>query len=453
MSFGNDFKGLTEYLAKTANELSKQALPHDVRVRARHCLLDWFSLVLSAGQSDQLNTLSASHHRSDPSDTTGSCTVLFHGQQVTPQVAMMLNGTAGHLQDFDDTHLVSRVHPSVPLWPVLWCEAEKRGLTGEQLISAFVVGVQIQSQLAQIMGERHYALGWHNTATLGAFGATAALGIARGFDSEQLRQAFGFVATQAGGLRKVFGSIAKPLQVARAGLHAYESVGWVESGLSTVNDVLDGRLGFSQVYGARPEDASNPRPGHWWVRDIVFKYHASCYGTQAPVQAALEINSPALEAIDCIRVFIEPQYMNVCNVTVPTSVTEAKFSVRHMVAMAMTGENTASEIAILDSLKDRGIAQWREKIRVESCTQLARAKSKIMLVLNTGEVTEYLFDASQPEPNLDVEAHKLIEKSRSLLAECAWSGEQITWLQSELLSIDECTDMTQWLEQYRARLN
>ena len=451
MSLGLNFSGLTESLAKTAHDFHGLALPQDVKIRARHSLLDWFSLVLSAGKSSELGYLRAYYDSSD-SEGDAHCTVFFQEQQMTPQAAMMLNGIAGHLQDFDDTHLVSRVHPSVPLWPVLWCEAERRELTGEQLLRAFVAGVQVQSQLAQVMGERHYALGWHNTATLGAFGATAALGVARGLSIKQLRQAFGFVATQVGGLRKVFGSIAKPVQVARASVQAYESVGWAEFGLSSVDDVLDGVLGFTNVYGGQPQDLLGLKVNHWWVRDILFKYHASCYGTQAPIQAALELGPQSLEVVREVQVFIEPQYMSVCNIASPVTVNEAKFSVRHMVAMVLAEVNTASEESIAMSLKDENILQWREKIQVKSCVELTRAKAKIILGLKTGEAVEYFFDASRPESDLNTEARQLIEKSQTILLESAWPGEFVSWLQSELLSIDSCTDIAQWLARYRSRL-
>src|SRR5699024_3676464 len=223
--------------------------------------------------------------------------------------------------------------------------------------------------------------------------------------------------------RKVFGSIAKPVQVARAAVHAYESVGWVEFGLSSIDDVLDGVLGFANVYGGEPQDLLEPKEDHWWVRDILFKYHASCYGTQAPIQAALGLGQQSLEAVREIQVFIEPQYMSVCNIPSPTVVNEAKFSVRHMVAMVLAGVNTASEESIAVSLKDENIFQWREKIQVKSCTELARAKAKVILCLKTGETVECFFDASRPEPDLNTETRQLIEKSRTILVESAWSHE------------------------------
>jgi len=38
--------------------------------------------------------------------------------------AALVNGTASHMLDFDDAHLQSRVHPSVPLWPAILAQAE-----------------------------------------------------------------------------------------------------------------------------------------------------------------------------------------------------------------------------------------------------------------------------------------------------------------------------------------
>lgn len=75
--------------------------------------------------------------------------------------------------------------------------------------------MQVQSRLGAVMGNSHYREGWHNTATLGTFGATAAAARLLGMNEEALCRAFGFAATLTGGLRSVFGSPAKPLRAGR----------------------------------------------------------------------------------------------------------------------------------------------------------------------------------------------------------------------------------------------
>src|SRR5690606_3365869 len=97
--------------------------------------------------------------------------------------------------------------------------------------AAFVAGVQVQSRLAAVMGNSHYREGWHNTATLGSFGAAAAIGRLQGLQESRLCAAFGLAATLAGGLRSVFGSAAKPLHAGRAAANGIMACGLVRDGL------------------------------------------------------------------------------------------------------------------------------------------------------------------------------------------------------------------------------
>src|SRR3546814_8369109 len=92
----------------------------------------------------------------------GPATLVGSGIQNSVDTSAMLNGTAGHVLDFDDAHLKSRVHPSVTLWPAILAYGEQAGLAGDRLLAAFVAGVEVQSRLAALMGESHYKLGWHS---------------------------------------------------------------------------------------------------------------------------------------------------------------------------------------------------------------------------------------------------------------------------------------------------
>ncbi|HEY0296276.1 MAG TPA: MmgE/PrpD family protein [Bordetella sp.] len=442
---------LTRQLARQALAFDARDIPEDVKEIARHCLLDWFSVALAAWDSPALRALEA-WAMLEPSP--GSASLLGSAQRVSTSQAALINGTASHILDFDDAHLPSRVHPSAPLWPAILALAQTRNLSGERVLAAFAAGVQVQSRLGAVMGNSHYREGWHNTGTLGTFGATAAVGRLEGLEEEALCQAFGFAATLTGGLRSVFGSSAKPLHAGRAAANGLMAAGLVQQGMQTVADILERPGGFVQTYARDFDTAQIESPaGLWEIRRIVFKYHASCYGTQAPIEAALALRKHADRASTCrVDVHVEPQYMTVCNIAKPSSVSEAKFSIAHMVALALAGRDTSNEKNLSGSaLHDPDILAWRDLIHVHGDPAMARANARVVVHGPGGEAA-HTHNASQPQADLAQQRRRLLEKSSALLRP-RYGERASTLAQERLLAIDRQSELADWLHQLLAELN
>src|SRR3546814_11735445 len=117
-----------------------------------------------------------------------------------------------------------------------------------------------------------------------------------------------------GGLRAVFGTMTKPLQAARAAANGLFAGGLAHTGFHTDPSLLDASGGFPVLYA---DDLSVDRPrerlDHWCIRDVVFTYHASCYGTQAPITAALHIGWLHLPSETATTMYINQQQITVTN--------------------------------------------------------------------------------------------------------------------------------------------
>ncbi|WP_298015528.1 MmgE/PrpD family protein [uncultured Castellaniella sp.] len=449
MSGGGPMPGLTSFLAQRALAIRPGDVPDDVYAIARHALLDWAALAMASWRLPAVRSLSG--YLMAPAAPAGEATVLGAGLRTSPEAAALLNGIAGHALDFDDAHLPSRVHPSAPLWPAILAYGESARLPGERLLAAFAVGVEVQSRLAAGMGESHYRLGWHNTATLGSFGATAAVGWLRGLSPAQLCSAFAIAATMAGGLRAVFGTPAKPLQVARAAANGLFAAGLAQTGFEVGGAVLDGENGFPALY-AEDASAGKPmaQPDRWCVREIVFKHHASCYGTQAPIEAALAFGRLDREAVSSVTVYVEPQYLTVCNIAEPETATQAKFSLRHTVALALAGEDTAVRASFEpEGIRKPEVAGWRPLIEVRADPDLPRANARVAVAFASGELQARAYDASRPESDLGRQQDRLLQKTRSLLLQEGFGGDRVAGLQDALLAVRESADMARWMKDFR----
>src|SRR6201997_298479 len=304
-------------LAERACNLRSADLPEDIVVRARHSILDWLGVTLSGWQDRLVDgvTRVVEAEGGEP-----AATLVGSGRKVSASQAALVNGTASHALDFDDVHLLSRTHPSVPVAPGALAVAERDRRNGKALITAFVAGVEVQSAIAAVMGEAHYKRGWHNTATFGMFGATAAAGHLLGLTVEQMQHAFGIAATQAAGLRVSFGTMCKPLHAGHAASQGLTAAALAREGFTSRSDALECAGGFAAMLGGEDwlqrmaaalasHGALDPERFHTGA--IMFKFHASCYGTHAPIESALrlkqQLNGRLPENLD---VSVEPQYMS-----------------------------------------------------------------------------------------------------------------------------------------------
>jgi 2-methylcitrate dehydratase PrpD len=234
----------TNALASHCLAIGNDAISSDIYRIASHSLLDWIAVGRSAWKEPALQIPLACciEEGGNPQAT------LLSGDKASYSQAALLNGIASHIFDFDDVHLRSRVHPSVPLWSAILAEGERMNVPVEQLLRAFIVGVEMQSRLAFAMGEDHYKLGWHNTATLGAFGASAAVAYLKGMTASELGMALGICGTQAAGLRIAFGTMCKPLHAGKAALTGLNSAQYAAKGFNGPKDIFDAPGGIFALY-------------------------------------------------------------------------------------------------------------------------------------------------------------------------------------------------------------
>ena len=324
----------TERLASFALGLALDRVPESVRASACAAMLDGLACAIAGRDERVARELrgfaleQGSHPRA---------TLWGTGERVSPALAALVNGTAAHALDFDDVSWAMNGHPTVPLLPAAFATAEAAGCTGEELLRAYVVGFEVEARLGQALGKPHYERGWHATATLGVFGATAASGVLLGLDAGALRRAFGIALSRASGTRANFGTDAKPLHAglaARAGLEAAELA---LRGVTAREDALEMPMGLADLYGgAFPFELPSLDAGFALERPgVELKPYPSCRFTHRAIDAVLSLREKhagrALRAIECES---DPLGQKILIYPEPRTGLEAKFSLQYCVAIA-----------------------------------------------------------------------------------------------------------------------
>ena len=341
---------VTAEIARRATALAWRDLPDDLVERTKQCLLDWFAVTV-AGAQEELTDILVREALED--GAKGPATLVGRSEKVLPSAATLINGAASHALDYDDVNFSMGGHPTVTVVPALLALGEQMGATGRLFIESFVAGYETSGRVGRLVSPSHYQKGFHVTGTVGSFSATAAAGRMLGLSDKQLAVAFGIAATQAAGLKSNFGTMCKPLHAGTASEHGLRAARLAAKGFTARADSLECDQGFasSQSDHLNAEAALGEPPAGWHLRNNLFKYHAACYLTHAPIECAKEIrlksNFPP-ERVKKILLRIDAGADKVCNIENPTTGLEAKFSLRQTVAMALTGVDTAN----LDSYND-----------------------------------------------------------------------------------------------------
>jgi len=181
-----------------------QDIPDCARENIRHAFFDTVGVTL-AGALDDAGTAVFDINGVDSSSTSAPM-ILGSESNRSPSDRALHTGTVSHALDYDDLAWAIDGNPSVTLVPPLLVLAEEAGASGEDLMTAFAAGFEIECALADPTSPDHYEDGWHATATFGALGATAAAASLLDLSAAEARHALNVAASTPAGLKRNFGS-------------------------------------------------------------------------------------------------------------------------------------------------------------------------------------------------------------------------------------------------------
>lgn len=146
----------------------------------------------------------------------GEVPVLGTAQRLDPVAAALVHGTAMHVEDFDDTHLATVLHPGAPIVPVALALGTYAQRTGAEVLTAITAGVELASRAGLALGREHFDRAWHLTSTVGRIGGAVAAGMLVALPPERLRTLLALATATFAGHTEQLGTMAKPLHPGKA---------------------------------------------------------------------------------------------------------------------------------------------------------------------------------------------------------------------------------------------
>jgi 2-methylcitrate dehydratase PrpD len=389
---------VTETLASRVEEAITAGIPDTVREVMRSLLIDVAGLCVAARGTDYVaGTLAAA-------DEEGPCTAIGHPGGRTAAAAAIINGTAAHGEDYDDTFEGGPVHSGAVIVPAVLVAAERHGRSGADVLGGIAVGTEILCRLSLVVPKAVHKAGFHPTAVFGAVAAAGAVGVTLGLPRRALVSALGIAGSMASGIIEYLaeGTWTKRLHPGWAAQSGYRAARLAAAGFAGPGTVLEGTHGLFNGFARTTEgdwDALNGDFGRRWVAaSIAFKPYPCGTMTHPYIDCARRlagrgIKPEQIEDILCetaegyVHRLWEPleQKQN------PANGYAAKFSVPYAVAAGLILGEAGLSAFEDETVRDARLGALARKVRyvIDPDNPYPRAYTgHLRVTLKSGEVIE-----------------------------------------------------------------
>ena len=296
---------ISEQIAEFAAGIRTAALPGEVTHTVRNLLLDVAGLCIAARSANYVKACVAA------AASQGQATAIGHESSFGPYDAALINGTAAHGEDYDDTFEGGPVHAGAVIVPAVLAAAEHRGLTGDRAIAGIAAGAEIMCRMSLVAPQATHKACFHPTAVFGAPAAAVGVATALGLPPRQIAHAIGIAGSLASGIIEYLsdGSWTKRLHAGEAAQSGIRAAFLAEAGFTGPATVLEGQHGFYKAFA--PSKVPEFRHlletlGRDWVTAaIAFKPFACGTMTQPYIDCAVELARSGIRPDDIENIVCE----------------------------------------------------------------------------------------------------------------------------------------------------
>jgi 2-methylcitrate dehydratase PrpD len=405
--------GVTQNLARFIVDTRWDDIPPQVRHQAKRSLMNFFAVALAGCRAGPVEIAL----RSLAEFSGGKpVTVVGRSERIDPLSAAFLNAAGANVHDYCDTHLRTVIHPTAPVAPAVLALAELRGLSGSDLLLAFVLGNEIQARIGLAISPSHYNRGWHITSTCGVFGAAAGSGKLLALDERQMVWALAAAATQSSGLCECLGTPAKSLSVGNAARNGLWSALLAEKGFDGPGEPLAGVQGFYHALAETPDlSVITASLGvDWEFMATSYKPYPCGFVIHPVLDCVLDWrrDHPAAEVV---RVVVRGNPLLAARTDRPEVSTEreSQVSVQHAVAAALVTGKAGLDQFSDACVRDPDVLALRSKVEVTRDDAFSTIAAAVEITTTDGAIHKLSQSAargSDVNPMSDVE---LEEKLRT----------------------------------------
>jgi 2-methylcitrate dehydratase PrpD len=361
--------GATEKIARFIVNTGYDDIPRDAVEKAKRTALDCLGAAL-AGVSEPVSQTITGYVTKLGGPPQAS--VFGAGLKVSVSDAAVANGSIAHALDYDDCG-VKIGHPSVLVLPAMLSLGEHLGASGEQILTAYILGLEVEGKLAlhadfKLMQARLNHQTWY-----GSIGAAAACAKLLRLDVAKTRMALGIAGNSACGLSANHGSMAGAMAAGNACRNGVIAALMAQEGITANSNIIEAKNGFyDTLVGPGHYDAERMADGlgkPFYIESpgIGLKKYPSCYHTHRALDGMFRLlDKHRLNDNDIAEVDVgtSERAMRVLAFSEPATPYQAKFSMPHCIAAAMVDHQVTLETFTDRKFEDRHIAETRKKVHL-----------------------------------------------------------------------------------------
>lgn len=417
--------GLTDgqTLSLTGELVRQGRRPVDARTRRRAVLhwLDWMGCV-AAGSRAPVGAVLRDWQRT-PGAVRAVPSLL--GMAEDDYHALLLDAGPANVEEMDDMHRAAILHPGPVAIPALAGLARRHGLSTAQTLDALVRGYEVMIRIGRAVGPRHYYF-WHNTATVGVFGAAAACASALGLSAEQTVWALGNAGTQAAGLWQVRLEpvMSKQLHTAHAAWCGMTAASLAQAGFTGPAFILEGERGFlAAMCEGADQGAITRAEDEWLIHGTSFKPWPACRHTHATIDCVLALRAQGGDAplaFDQCRVESFADAVAICDNPRPTTRTEAKFSLQYAVVAAAEFGALRPEHFDESAFLRQDLHPRMQRVKIQIAPDItsrypAHYGARVALTLADGRTVGHEVADSLGDPEMALSERAVMDKADTLM--------------------------------------
>jgi 2-methylcitrate dehydratase PrpD len=405
---------VAETLAQNIAALDAAKLPHAVRRKCAELLIDVIGLAVTARNEDYIKAVLAA------CDDDGPCTAIGHTRPLSAAAAALVNGTAIHGEDFDDTFEGGPVHAGAVIVPAVLAACERHKRDGKAALLGIAVGVEIMCRLSLVAPTLTHKAGFHPTAVFGTIGAAAGVGAALGLSSRQLVDALGNAGSMSGGIIEYLaeGAWTKRLHAGWAAQAGMRAALLGRGGFVGPRTVLEGSHGFFYAFARTTNGdfaAVTDNFGARWVTEtLAFKPYPCGTMTHPYIDCARRLGR-RVKADDVVEMVCDVGEGTVHRLWEPLAAKQypangyaGKFSTPYCIACGFVRGNVGLSDFSDDAVRDPAVLALAAKVRYRIDLQNPYPKNftgHIRATLRDGSVVE------ERQPHMRGGAHEPLTRA------------------------------------------
>jgi len=364
---------VAEIFSDWACSVQFKDIPQSVKNKLNIIVMDSIGLMISAKNEPYIKSLV------EALNEKGDCSLIGHNNKVSPFNASIINGTAVHGEDFDDTFEGTPVHVGAVMVPAMLAAAQARKLSGNEFLKGLAIGSELICRLALVAPTAVHRQGFHPTAIFGAFGASIGISSALGSSSNQMVSSLGIVGSMASGIIEYLaeGTSTKRLHPGWAAGCGWQSANIGKSGFVGPRTVFEGTHGVFNTFAKatiKPDFSylTNDLGNRWECEKLAIKPYACGTMAQPFIDCSIKLKSEISNVNEIDRIVARVGEGTVHRLWEPleekqnpSSPYGAKFSVPYCIAVGLIDGQAGLKQFTEKRLQDPSLLNLASKVSYE----------------------------------------------------------------------------------------